>query len=242
MNTLERSLLDCPRIPVPRPRSWSGPSFAGAPRSATRPSRTSRRRGRDLTRCNDVDSPERGCMCANWSSAASPRCVGCRVRRKCAAKAIRTVVERYVAEGLRSNLALQSETLEVEKAAQALAAARARFFPEVSLQARYTRAEGGREFTMPIGDGAQSGLFDAERAARGAGQPAPFPQHLGRQRAIPARRRTGHAPRRASAALCAGDSRRGARAARAARREQLQSHGVRARSAPRHHESPISTG
>jgi outer membrane protein TolC len=61
------------------------------------------------------------------------------------------VVDRYVAEGLRSNLALQSESLEVEKATQALAAARARFLPEVSLQARYTRADGGREFTMPIG-------------------------------------------------------------------------------------------
>ena len=61
------------------------------------------------------------------------------------------VVERYVAEGLRSNLALQGETLEVERAAQALAAARARFFPEVSLQARYSRAEGGREFTIPVG-------------------------------------------------------------------------------------------
>ena len=61
------------------------------------------------------------------------------------------VVERYVAEGLRSNLALQGEALEVERAAQALAAARARFFPEVSLQARYSRAEGGREFTIPVG-------------------------------------------------------------------------------------------
>ena len=51
-----------------------------------------------------------------------------------------TVVDRYVAEGLRSNLALQGESLEVERAAQALAAARARFLPEVSLQARYSRA------------------------------------------------------------------------------------------------------
>jgi outer membrane protein len=61
------------------------------------------------------------------------------------------VVERYVAEGLRSNLALRSETLEVEKAAAALAAARARLFPEASLQARYTQSEGGREFTLPLG-------------------------------------------------------------------------------------------
>jgi outer membrane protein len=61
------------------------------------------------------------------------------------------VVERYVVEAVRSNLALQGETLEVDKATQALAVARARFFPEVSLLARYSRSEGGREFTIPVG-------------------------------------------------------------------------------------------
>ena len=61
------------------------------------------------------------------------------------------VIERYIAEGLERNLALQSETLEVEKATEALAEARARFFPEVSLEARYSRAEGGREFELPLG-------------------------------------------------------------------------------------------
>jgi outer membrane protein TolC len=61
------------------------------------------------------------------------------------------VIERYIAEGLQRNLALQSETLEVEKATEALAEARARFFPEVSLEARYSRAEGGREFELPLG-------------------------------------------------------------------------------------------
>src|SRR5687767_13420097 len=60
------------------------------------------------------------------------------------------VIERYVAEGLRGNLALQGETLEVEKAAEALAVARARFYPEVSMQSRYSRSEGGREFTLPL--------------------------------------------------------------------------------------------
>src|SRR4051812_3272091 len=62
-----------------------------------------------------------------------------------------TVVEEYVAEGLRSNLALQTETLEVEKASAALTEARARFFPELSFEARYTRAEGGREIEIPLG-------------------------------------------------------------------------------------------
>jgi outer membrane protein len=61
------------------------------------------------------------------------------------------VIERYIAEGLDRNLALRSESLEVEKATEALAEARARFFPEVSLEARYSRAEGGREFELPLG-------------------------------------------------------------------------------------------
>ncbi len=62
-----------------------------------------------------------------------------------------SIVDRYVAEGLRSNLAMQSEALEVEKAAEALAEARARFFPELTFEARYSRAEGGREIDIPLG-------------------------------------------------------------------------------------------
>lgn len=62
-----------------------------------------------------------------------------------------TVIEGYVAEALRSNLALQTETLEVERAAAALAAARARYFPEATLESRYSRADGGRSIDMPIG-------------------------------------------------------------------------------------------
>ncbi len=87
-----------------------------------------------------------------------------------------TVVERYVAEGLRSNLSLQSESLEVERAAQALAAARARFFPEVSLQARYTRAEGGREFTIPLGTTLNPVYSTLNELLAAQGQPAPFPR------------------------------------------------------------------
>ena len=87
-----------------------------------------------------------------------------------------TVVERYVAEGLRSNLSLQSETLEVERAAQALAAARARFLPEVSLQGRYTRAEGGREFSIPIGTALNPVYSTLNELLAAQGQPAQFPQ------------------------------------------------------------------
>jgi outer membrane protein len=86
------------------------------------------------------------------------------------------VVERYVVEGLRSNLALQGETLEVERAAQALAAARARFFPEVSLQARYSRAEGGRDFTIPTGTALNPVYSTLNELLAAQGRPAPFSQ------------------------------------------------------------------
>ena len=86
------------------------------------------------------------------------------------------VVERYIAEGLRSNLALQSETLEVERAAAALAAARARLLPEVSLQARYTRAGGGREFTLPFGTALNPLYSTLNDLLAAQGQPASFPQ------------------------------------------------------------------
>lgn len=87
-----------------------------------------------------------------------------------------TLIEQYVAEGLRSNLALQSETLEVEKATQAVAAARARFFPELSLQARYTRAEGGREFGLPLGTALNPVYSTLNDLLATQGRSAPFPQ------------------------------------------------------------------
>lgn len=63
---------------------------------------------------------------------------------------VATVIDDYVKQGLASNLALQSASLEVERTEAALDAARARFFPEAALVARYTRAEGGRELSLPL--------------------------------------------------------------------------------------------
>lgn len=86
-----------------------------------------------------------------------------------------TVVADYVADGLRSNLTLRSEALEVEKAAQALAEARARFLPELSLQARYTRAQGGREFSLPLGAALNPAYSTLNDLLAAQGQVAPFP-------------------------------------------------------------------
>lgn len=87
-----------------------------------------------------------------------------------------TIVANYVAEGLRSNLALQSEHLEVEKAAEALSEARARFFPELSFEARYTRADGGRVIDIPIGTSLNPVYSTLNEMLVAQGQPARFPQ------------------------------------------------------------------
>src|SRR5688500_1772012 len=87
-----------------------------------------------------------------------------------------TVVQTYVTEGLRSNLALQGESLEVEKAAHALAEARAQFFPQLSLEARYTRADGGREIDVPLGTALNPVYSTLNELLIAQGQPARFPQ------------------------------------------------------------------
>lgn len=64
---------------------------------------------------------------------------------------VEVVAHEYIDLALASNLALQGQQLEVARTSAALAAARARFLPEVALQARYTRADGGREIEFPVG-------------------------------------------------------------------------------------------
>jgi outer membrane protein len=60
------------------------------------------------------------------------------------------VIDDYVRAGLASNLALADQSLEVERSLAVLAAARARYLPEVTLNARYTRADGGRQLIVPV--------------------------------------------------------------------------------------------
>ena len=58
----------------------------------------------------------------------------------------------YITLGLRGNLALQQENLSLEKSLKALKEAKGLFFPNISIQARYSRAGGGRLIEIPIGD------------------------------------------------------------------------------------------
>ncbi len=62
------------------------------------------------------------------------------------------LLEAYIREGLESNLALQQKEADYRKSLLALDQARSYFYPALRLQARYTRAEGGRIIDFPVGD------------------------------------------------------------------------------------------
>lgn len=62
------------------------------------------------------------------------------------------ILEAYVQEGLKSNLQLQQEQLNYERASQNLQLAKALFLPQVSANASYTLADGGRRINFPVGD------------------------------------------------------------------------------------------
>ena len=63
-----------------------------------------------------------------------------------------SLLDGYIRRGLTGNLALQQESLSLEKSIEALKEARAMFLPTLSLQARYSRAGGGRIIEFPVGD------------------------------------------------------------------------------------------
>jgi outer membrane protein TolC len=64
---------------------------------------------------------------------------------------LRVVVDDYVRDALSSNLALRGQALEIERQLALLDEARSRFLPQLTLEARYTRADGGREIALPVG-------------------------------------------------------------------------------------------
>ncbi|MEO6168711.1 MAG: TolC family protein [Chitinophagales bacterium] len=62
------------------------------------------------------------------------------------------ILENYIAEGLKNNLALQQKEFSLQKSMYALKEARGLFLPSLNLLADYTYADGGRSIDIPIGD------------------------------------------------------------------------------------------
>ncbi len=61
-------------------------------------------------------------------------------------------LENYIQKALNSNLALLQQNFSYQKSKYALKEARGKFLPSLSIQARYSRAGGGRQIEFPIGD------------------------------------------------------------------------------------------
>jgi outer membrane protein TolC len=62
------------------------------------------------------------------------------------------VLGKYIQEGLKSNLTLKQKQSSYEKSIQVLKEAKGMFFPNLSLNARYSLADGGRTIEFPIAD------------------------------------------------------------------------------------------
>ncbi|CAH0996686.1 hypothetical protein EMA8858_02820 [Emticicia aquatica] len=62
------------------------------------------------------------------------------------------ILESYIQEGLKQNLGLKQERLEITKSAESIAQAKANFMPKVTFNPNYTLAAGGRRLEFPIGD------------------------------------------------------------------------------------------
>lgn len=62
------------------------------------------------------------------------------------------VLDSYIQNALESNLALQQKEYSYQKSLEALSEAKRMFLPTVSLEARYSVADGGRSATIPFGD------------------------------------------------------------------------------------------
>jgi len=61
-------------------------------------------------------------------------------------------LEGYIKEGLQSNQALKQRQLDYAAQLSALKEAKGLFFPDLSVNARYTVAQGGRQIVFPVGD------------------------------------------------------------------------------------------
>jgi outer membrane protein TolC len=61
-------------------------------------------------------------------------------------------LENYIQIGLESNEVIKQHNFDINKSVYAMKEARSLFYPTVSLNANYTKADGGRTIDIPIGD------------------------------------------------------------------------------------------
>jgi len=62
------------------------------------------------------------------------------------------ILENYIKSGIENNLAIKQKQFSLEQSIAALDEARGMFFPSIEINARYSRAGGGRDIVFPVGD------------------------------------------------------------------------------------------
>ncbi len=87
-------------------------------------------------------------------------------------------LQDYIQLALDRNLALQQKEFSLKQSIEALTEARGMFLPSVSINARYTRAGGGREIAIPVGDLMNPVYKTLNQILSQSGQPAMFPESI----------------------------------------------------------------
>ncbi len=122
---------------------------------------------------------KRQCSCACngrfWLLVLLAALLGAYLFRPEPARAQSAPIDTYVEIGLAGNLALQQRSLDLERSLRALDEARGMFWPELRLEARYSRAGGGRQILFPVGDLMNPVYQTLNDILASQGQPAPFP-------------------------------------------------------------------
>ncbi len=88
------------------------------------------------------------------------------------------VLEKYIKTGLKNNLALKQVKDSSLLSVVSVKKARALFFPDISFSARYTMADGGRVFEIPVGDLMNPAYRTLNQLTALHGDPSEFPENL----------------------------------------------------------------
>ena len=76
-------------------------------------------------------------------------------------------LEDYIRTGLGNNLALKQKEVSYEKSLYVLQQARSLFYPDISMNMRYSAAKGGRLIEFPVGTMLNPVLPDSLRTSTG---------------------------------------------------------------------------
>lgn len=87
-------------------------------------------------------------------------------------------LDDYIQMALNQNLALQQKEFSMQRSVAALKEARGMFLPSIGIDARYSRAGGGREISIPVGDLMNPVYATLNQLLSQSGQPALFPENI----------------------------------------------------------------